>query len=400
MNKLYLITGVVFLYLCACNPGRRYEYTEEVDHKPYTIDIRNVKYSNIPQMLSSFVDSIEYIRIEEEPLIPDLWNVHIAEDDTGNIYLDFAELFKYDSTGKFIKPLFKKGNGPGEIIAKNERAVYDMKKELVYVPNVGVGYNLYTLDGEFVERIDNRLGTFNRNLIAFWNNCTVSYLYDNKFPQKGESVNMDSTFFLQVHKRDKIVYQLPNWNFDVKSIYPGRGVVEYPTGSVLTGSVNDSLFWMKPLYVDTVYCATGWDDVRIFYIIQKSDRAADYDWSVRARVGNITKTEAFKEMLGPVCSLKSGLLFSYSFNKDKQGVGFCPANGKCNVISRYFKNDIDEYCPTLDLYKIVSYGTYFQKNNYLYILVDAFKFLEEGTRSPFTDLKEDSNPILVKLRLK
>ena len=34
------------------------------------------------------------------------------------------------------------------------------------------------------------------------------------------------------------------------------------------------------------------------------------------------------------------------------------------------------------------------------MLVDAFKFFEEGAKPPFPDLKEDSNPVLVKLKLK
>ena len=43
---------------------------------------------------------------------------------------------------------------------------------------------------------------------------------------------------------------------------------------------------------------------------------------------------------------------------------------------------------------------FYQKDGYLYLLVDAFKFFEEGARPPFADLTEDSNPVLVKLKLK
>jgi hypothetical protein len=34
------------------------------------------------------------------------------------------------------------------------------------------------------------------------------------------------------------------------------------------------------------------------------------------------------------------------------------------------------------------------------MLVDAFKFFEDGAKPPFPELAEDSNPVLVKLRLK
>lgn len=40
------------------------------------------------------------------------------------------------------------------------------------------------------------------------------------------------------------------------------------------------------------------------------------------------------------------------------------------------------------------------KNGYIYIPVNAFKFFEEGAKPPFPDLTEDSNPVIVKLKLK
>jgi hypothetical protein len=51
-------------------------------------------------------------------------------------------------------------------------------------------------------------------------------------------------------------------------------------------------------------------------------------------------------------------------------------------------------------YKILSGTKGFQKDGYLYMLVDAFKFFEDGAKPPFPELAEDSNPVLVKLRLK
>ena len=107
-----------------------------------------------------------------------------------------------------------------------------------------------------------------------------------------------------------------------------------------------------------------------------------------------------KEFLGNVCPFENGVLFNYVISRDKKGTGFCPANGMCGLISEYYRNDIDNYLPALDLNKKLSYGTYYQKGNYMYVLVDAYRFFEEKANPPFMDLKEDSNPVLVKLRLK
>ena len=83
-------------------------------------------------------------------------------------------------------------------------------------------------------------------------------------------------------------------------------------------------------------------------------------------------------------------------------VTFCPKNGKAKTYSnKGFKNDLDEYLPPLELsHNILNGKKGFQKDGYLYVLVDAFKFFEEGAKPPFPELVEDSNPVLVKLRLK
>ncbi len=171
------------------------------------------------------------------------------------------------------------------------------------------------------------------------------------------------------------------------------GVIDY-------GEINRNLFWIRPNYVDTVYSTSDWTDVRPYYIIQRNNRAADYAWSVRMKVGDITREDAEREQLCNVYALKSGLLFNYLFNPKQQGAGFCPANGKSKTISRLFKNDIDSYCPSIDLWQAIAYKTLYQKEDYLYLLIDAFKFFEEGAKSPFPDLTEESNPVLVKLKLK
>ena len=80
---------------------------------------------------------------------------------------------------------------------------------------------------------------------------------------------------------------------------------------------------------------------------------------------------------------------------------FASAEVSIRNSNKGFKNDLDEYLPPLELsHEILSGMKGFQKDGYLYVLVDAFKFFEEGAKPPFPELVEDSNPVLVKLRLK
>ena len=155
--------------------------------------------------------------------------------------------------------------------------------------------------------------------------------------------------------------------------------------------------------MDTVFCTTDWKDLRPLYIIKQPKKAADYAWMTisEAGSGNYSANEYLNKMrLMGVWALGNGLLYSYYQNMEQGGAGFCPADGKGKTFSKLFKNDVDKYCPSLDLYGPIYQGEFFQKNGYLYLLVDAFKFFEEGARPPFADLTEDSNPVLVKLKLK
>ena len=154
--------------------------------------------------------------------------------------------------------------------------------------------------------------------------------------------------------------------------------------------------------MDTVFCTTNWKDLRPFYIIKQSPDAADYEWFTIcwAGVNNYSTSELLnKKQLSGVWALKNGLLYAYFQGEEKSGHGFCPADGKAKTYSKLFKNDVDKYCPSIDFSIPMNISSLFCKNGYLYMLVDAFKFFEEDAK-PFPDLKEDSNPVLVKLKLK
>ena len=96
--------------------------------------------------------------------------------------------------------------------------------------------------------------------------------------------------------------------------------------------------------------------------------------------------------------MESGVLFEYS-TATVSGVGYCKAGGKGKVTSRCFENDLDGYLKELSFQGLGEHR-FFQKNGYLYTLVNAEEFLKEGSKSPFLDLTEESNPVVVKLKLK
>jgi len=43
---------------------------------------------------------------------------------------------------------------------------------------------------------------------------------------------------------------------------------------------------------------------------------------------------------------------------------------------------------------------FYVENNYLYLLVGAESFFKEGSKPPFENLTEKSNPVVLKIKLK
>lgn len=375
------------------------------------IDLTEVEYSESPQPLSDFVESIEYIKLSEEPLVTDARSINLAEDKKGNLYLDVpGGLFKYTPDGTFIKNLIKIGQGPNEINSK-ANAIFNFEQEFIQIDDNGKSYyQTISLDGDFLDRTSSSIivnGKYlgKRNIYDYWKNFEL-YKWSSRYglPNQGEYINRDSLHFFYIKdlNTDSDIYKMRNHHFHIKGKIDGNWYrnYSYPT---YRGELNDSTYWVKPLFVDTVYCTSDWTDVRPLYVIKKSSSASDYEWEIKLFAGdrNVSRSELInKDRLIDVLALENGILFTYFVESSKLGAGFCPANGKAKTFSKFFKNDVDVYCPPLNMERKIANRNFFQKEGYIYTLVNAFKFFEEGAKPPFPDLTEDSNPVIVKLKLK
>ena len=399
---------LIMALITACSSTPKQAMQKEVS----TIDLTEIEFSSTPQPLSDFVESIEYIKLSEEPLVTDVVHTSLSEDNNGNLYLDVpGGLFKYAPDGTFIKNLIKIGQGPNEISHKVD-AIFNIEQEFIQIYDNGKNYyQKISLDGDFLERTDRSIisnGKYlgRRDIYAYWKNFEL-YKWANRvgLPNQGEYVNRDSLYFIHIKdlNTDSDIYKMTNHHFHIKGKIIGNWY-KHKSYPIYRGTLNDTTYWVKPLFVDTVYCTTDWTDVKPLYVIKKNKDAADYEWEMKlfAGSGNVTWNEIKnKDRLNDVMALENGILFSYLQElPDKTGTGFCPANGKAKAFSQLFKNDIDEYCPPLDLGNLMLNRVLFQKEGYIYAPINAFKFFEEGAKAPFPDLTEDSNPVIVKLKLK
>ena len=129
---------LVMALLTACSSTPKQAATETVAPQlPYSIDLSEVEFSHEPQCLSEFADSIEYIMLSDDVLLPDMFHLRWLLDKDDNIYIEHGNIEKFTPDGKHIKSLLRFGQGPGEIAVKlsNTEAAFNLDDNYLYVPD-------------------------------------------------------------------------------------------------------------------------------------------------------------------------------------------------------------------------------------------------------------------------
>ena len=401
----YKYVFVLFLF-CSCKAVEQKDESQEYS----IIDLTEVEYTDKSPKLSEFVDSISYIRLDEEPLIGDIWTTAVVVSEDA-IFIDDEQIYKYTLDGKFLLSLFLKGNGPEEAV-KYSRGIYNLEKEYVtFSNNVGLYYNSYSFDGKFLgfqnklkdedpdDKFDVEKTKGTKKLCGYLGDIQCyTYSYYPWAAKRGESLNPTGPVFLYAKDvvTDSVIFKLKNYHFDVKATR--QGPTAMPNGYPVDYGTIDSVYWVRPVMLDTLYRTSDFKSLRPWYVFKFKEEAADYAFLVRNMLMDIDRSEYYRESLMNVYALESGVLFEYS-TATVSGVGYCKAGGKGKAISRCFENDLDGYLKELSLQGLGE-KKLSQRDGCLYTLVSAEEFLKEGAKSPFPDLTEESNPVVVKLKLK
>ena len=412
-NHIALLCGALLMTACSSTPKQEAKRVES-PQLPYTIDLSEVEFSHEPQCLSEFADSIEYIMLSDDVLLPDMFYLRWLLDKENNIIIDHGNIDKFTPEGKHIKSLMRIGQGPGEINGMKLSSSYDLDNNYVYIRSYGaMDYSKFTLDGEYVGKVVKMdsvghhreyMATINNREIFNYENIT--WYYSTKDKTKEDHVNPDGPylFYVENQQTDSVEYKKPNELYHIKPKVLNRGTA-INLGYPMNYGYAENNFWLRHYHQDTIYRTKDAITFEPWYIIKLHPQMADYEFMVRMMVMDLTMTDVkSKHYLGNTWATDAGVFYRYSVGSDeeKSGFGFCPKNGKAKTYSnKGFKNDLDEYLPPLELsYNILMGKKGFQKDGSLYVLVDAFKFFEDGAKPPFPELMEDSNPVLVKLRLK
>lgn len=400
----------IIVLLCSCTSTVKQEKPEKTSEGYSIIDLTEVEYSDVSPKLSEFADSISYIRLDEEPLIGDVWSAGVIVTDDA-IFIDHKQIYKYTLDGKFLLSLFQQGNGPEEAV-KSDRGIYNFEKKYVTVSNAaGLYYNSYSFDGKFLgyqnknkdedpdDKFDIEKTKSTKTICGYLGDMQIYAYSCQPFAAKvGERLNPNGPILLYAKDltTDSVMMKLPNYHFDKKATR--QPVASKPSGYPLDYGNIDSFYWVRPVMLDTLYRTSDFKSLHPWYVFKLKESAADYAFQVRSMLMDIDKSEYNREELMNVYALTNGVLFKYS-TATAGGVGYCKAGGKAKTISLYFENDLDGYLKELSL-EGLGEKKMSQRDGYLYALVNAEEFFKDGSKSPFPDLTEDSNPVVVRLKLK
>lgn len=383
--------------VCSCNSTNKTDASKMSEAEPVIIDFSRVKKTNTPLKLSDFAESISYIQLDENPLVDDmqLATLHIADD---TIYVDIENIYKYTPEGKFVKKLFIEGVGPGEA-TKHASYHAALNKENRYFTIFDAGghtFKDFSFDGKYLgeelmkDSLERRMDTYFKNNLIF--HYPMSGLYN-----AGDKINIlgSNLFYAKDATTGEITYKYPNPAAD--ELAELRRYTFSASGDMLFVNSGEQ-FWFKHIFIDTIFCTGNLREITPKYIIKPHSSFIDIRKYTHFKVGDITRSEAMAidAISGFIPLSNNGLVYGLNY-----GVGIVDPSGKVSDwYDKPIENDLDGYLVSIDLLNKLFTKSFTINTGYLYITVNADMFFEEGSKPPFSSLTEDSNPVVVKMKLK
>lgn len=146
MKKMLLGLMAAMMVLTGCGSK------QSVGELP-EIDLTAKMFSSDKVGIADEIESIEYIPLEltDESLIANVLDACVS-DEYIFIYSTRQEsVLQFDRKGKFVRPIAKTGNGPGEV-AQIISLTIDEENRLFCV-NEYFSTSFYSFDGEFIKKI-------------------------------------------------------------------------------------------------------------------------------------------------------------------------------------------------------------------------------------------------------
>ncbi|MCI7285506.1 MAG: 6-bladed beta-propeller [Parabacteroides sp.] len=362
------------------------------------INLSDVSYKDSHAKLSDFAASITYIPLSDDKLIGDISQLCLSDN---KFFIRCGTIIEvFTSEGAYIKPLFKKGNGPEETICL-ERFICNDEQKIITFPAFGDFLYSYDFDGNFIRRENNTINDRYKKIIGYQDFLRF-YTLSAPTPVIGQSSNIygDTLLYGENFENNQIIFSQENPCKEVKVTYNGI-IAELENADFVTGKL-DSCFWYRNLFMDTLYLFNK--DKRQF-LPKYAFNLGDHVWDLETYMHLYYMDKDYLNQLDSKTFLQELFLgknmLVYKLKKSgKEGVGVYSLVEQKNITfsNNIFENDLDSYLKKIDLSQALLNG--YCDGEFLYFPVQAYMFLEEGNKPFSSNITNDSNPIIVKVKLK
>ena len=288
-NSFYLLLCIALSVSCS---GKKQSAAEAVSDTIPTVEVAedvNIRpadkhvpfYDEIGKYdnnLSSIASGVRFVKLDDEPLFRDFLIHDVQQCDSFLFLLGGEHIFMYDASGKFLRQIGRKGQGPGEYVNLNAPLQLDEKNRVLYVAD---GYTSrflsYDFDGNLLKDI--------RYANSEWRQA---YLLDSVTVM----VNTDVDSRFQPSRTKKLILQ----DYDRKTLksfpsylYP----VERPRGNFAYGV--DNILWRcgKDFYLleygnDTIFQITREQLIPVLILTGDDLKLSKDEWFSRDKKDKVT----------------------------------------------------------------------------------------------------------------
>lgn len=213
MNKTAALISILFLF-CLCAP--KSEKVEKITEDGVEIVLNRIESYSIKGEPSTFTLEEEFSIDTEDDKTAELGLTDIGvtfdADSSDNVYLinpkgDESVIFKFDKNGNFNRSFSRRGQGPGELIARPFPSLYlvvDYKNDIAVSDYMNNKVSFFAQDGSLVNEVKINTNIFevipleNGNFLAF---ATVTDAREEFISQN--PVTLFSSEFEEIKELDK-----------------------------------------------------------------------------------------------------------------------------------------------------------------------------------------------------
>lgn len=398
--KFFFIV-IILLSLVSCAQKKRKSYGERitagierapmmqrVPHEYWEIDMDHPIEIGADSMQNKVAD-ISYIPLDSTELIGEVDRVFLYNEKIYIVDSYITEsVFIFDKNGRLLRLIDDKGQGPEEYIGLGSISIDTSTQELCLKDRLSNRTLYYDLEGNFLRRDASSPG--------FYMNAMDGHIFNQL--AFGQSYDENLNYHIVVSHGDSICYKA----------FPFAPIQKHYTVSRVAESnfCNELLF--TPTLSDTVYCITSPREYYVKYVIKHEHSIWDKsqeELSVQD-INRMIKQDGYTAFGSNVYETSNYLFFSLSEGRNDFIAGLSYFYDKrCNQLFRIAKG-YEGSIRKLFLKPIGVSGDYCLALVNGYFLKETLKkypslsIADESLRKMVDNCGENSNPILIKYRLK